>query len=48
LTRVWAIIMDEPTEGIDVWAKTEIYKIIEELAREGKAILLISSELPEI
>jgi inositol transport system ATP-binding protein len=42
------LILDEPTRGIDVGAKYEIYKIIFELAEEGKAILLISSELPEI
>ncbi len=42
------LILDEPTRGIDVGAKLEIYKIIFELAEEGKAILLISSELPEI
>ena len=42
------LILDEPTKGIDVGAKMEIYKIIEELAGKGKAILLISSELPEI
>ena len=42
------LIFDEPTKGIDVGAKIEIYKIIEDLAKRGKAILLISSELPEI
>jgi inositol transport system ATP-binding protein len=42
------LILDEPTRGIDVGSKLEIYKIIFELAEEGKAILLISSELPEI
>jgi inositol transport system ATP-binding protein len=42
------IILDEPTRGIDVGAKFEIYKIIFELAAEGKAVLLISSELPEL
>jgi inositol transport system ATP-binding protein len=42
------LILDEPTRGIDVGAKTEIYKLINELAKKGKAILLISSELPEI
>jgi inositol transport system ATP-binding protein len=42
------LILDEPTRGIDVGAKYEIYKIIFELAAEGKAILIISSELPEI
>jgi len=42
------VIFDEPTRGIDVGAKYEIYRIIRMLANEGKAILMISSELPEI
>ena len=42
------LILDEPTRGVDVGAKTEIYRIIEELKRQGKAILLISSEFAEI
>jgi ABC-type sugar transport system ATPase subunit len=42
------IIMDEPTRGIDVGAKIEIYKIINQLAASGKAIIVISSELNEI
>lgn len=42
------LMLDEPTRGIDVGAKYEIYAIINELAKEGKGILLISSELPEI
>jgi ribose transport system ATP-binding protein len=42
------IIFDEPTRGIDVGAKYEMYLIIRRLAAEGKAIILISSELPEI
>lgn len=42
------LIMDEPTRGIDVGAKREIYEIINELAGQGKAIILISSELPEV
>ncbi|MGB9809000.1 MAG: sugar ABC transporter ATP-binding protein, partial [Caldanaerobacter sp.] len=42
------IILDEPTRGVDVGAKYEIYTLIRQLAKEGKAILLISSELPEI
>lgn len=42
------IIFDEPTRGIDVGAKHEVYLLINELAAQGKAILLISSELPEI
>ncbi|HZG13748.1 MAG TPA: multiple monosaccharide ABC transporter ATP-binding protein [Candidatus Bathyarchaeia archaeon] len=42
------LILDEPTRGIDVGAKYEIYTIIHQLAAEGKGILLISSELPEL
>ncbi|MBN1623574.1 MAG: sugar ABC transporter ATP-binding protein [Clostridia bacterium] len=42
------LIFDEPTRGIDVGAKSEIYKIINDLAAKGKSIILISSELPEI
>ena len=42
------MILDEPTRGVDVGAKYEIYQIIGELAQEGKAVILISSELPEI
>ncbi len=41
-------IFDEPTRGIDVGAKIEVYNIINELVREGKAVVMISSELPEI
>jgi ribose transport system ATP-binding protein len=42
------LLFDEPTRGIDVGAKSEIYRLINELARQGKAILMISSELPEV
>ncbi len=42
------LIMDEPTRGIDVGAKREIYEIINSLVAQGKAIILISSELPEV
>ena len=42
------LIFDEPTRGIDVGAKQEIYHLLNELAAEGKSILMISSELPEI
>lgn len=41
-------ILDEPTRGIDVGAKYEIYSIIAELAKQGKSIIMISSELPEL
>jgi ribose transport system ATP-binding protein len=42
------LIFDEPTRGIDVGAKDEIYKLLAKLASEGKSIIMISSELPEI
>lgn len=42
------IILDEPTKGIDVGAKSEIYKLMEELVENGKSIIMVSSELPEI
>jgi ribose transport system ATP-binding protein len=47
-TQPKILIFDEPTRGIDVGAKVEIYKLINQLAREGVAILMVSSELPEI
>lgn len=42
------LIMDEPTRGIDIGAKSEIYKLITELVKQGKAVLMVSSELPEV
>jgi ABC-type sugar transport system ATPase subunit len=47
-TRPRVLIMDEPTRGIDVGAKAEIHRLMSGLAREGLAVLMISSELPEI
>ncbi|WP_374652858.1 sugar ABC transporter ATP-binding protein [Dongia sp.] len=47
-TKPRVLLLDEPTRGIDVGAKSQIYHIIDELARGGAAILVISSELPEI
>lgn len=48
LTEPDILILDEPTRGIDIGAKTEIYALIKQLARAGKAVLLVSSELPEL
>jgi rhamnose transport system ATP-binding protein len=47
-TRPSVIIMDEPTQGVDVGSKAEIHALMQKLAEEGLAILMISSELPEI
>jgi rhamnose transport system ATP-binding protein len=48
MTNPKILILDEPTQGIDVGAKAEIYKLIVDLARHGLAILMISSETPEL
>jgi ribose transport system ATP-binding protein len=42
------LIFDEPTRGIDVGAKSEVYRLLNDLAKQGKSIIMISSELPEI
>jgi len=47
LTNPMVLIMNDPTRGIDVGAKVEIYKVMEELCKEGIAIIMVSSELPE-
>jgi methyl-galactoside transport system ATP-binding protein len=47
-TEPMVLLLDEPTRGIDVGAKYEIYKIIEDLAQQGKCIIFISSEMPEL
>ena len=47
-TKPTLLILDEPTQGVDVGAKAEIHGIIRRLAADGLAIILISSELPEI
>jgi ABC-type sugar transport system ATPase subunit len=48
MTQSRVLILDEPTRGVDVATKVEIYQIISELAVKGMGILLISSELPEV
>ena len=48
MTKPKILLLDEPTRGIDVAAKSEIHKIISDLANEGKAIIMVSSEMPEI
>jgi ABC-type sugar transport system ATPase subunit len=46
--RCRVLLLDEPTRGVDVGAKAEIHGLIDDLARSGSAVLLISSELPEV
>ena len=48
LTDPEILILDEPTRGIDVGAKAEIHLLLSQLAQSGKAIILISSEMPEV
>ena len=47
-THASVLILDEPTKGVDAGGKVEIYRIIEDLAKSGVAIIVISSELPEV
>ncbi len=47
-TKPRVLILDEPTQGVDVGAKSEIHKIIRRLAKEGLAVIMISSDLPEV
>jgi ribose transport system ATP-binding protein len=47
-TQPKILILDEPTRGVDIGAKSEIYRIIDQLAQSGAAVLVISSELPEV
>lgn len=48
LTEPEVLILDEPTRGIDVGAKYEVYQLMYDLAKEGKAVIMISSEMPEL
>ena len=48
MTEPRVIFLDEPTRGIDVGAKVEVYELINQLTAEGKAVILVSSELPEL
>ena len=48
LTKPEVLLLDEPTRGIDVGAKYEIYQMILDLAREGKGVIMVSSEMPEL
>ena len=48
LSEIVVFLLDEPTRGIDVGAKAEIYQLVGELAQEGTGFLLVSSEMPEL
>ncbi|MCB1225015.1 MAG: sugar ABC transporter ATP-binding protein [Verrucomicrobiales bacterium] len=48
MTEPKVVLLDEPTRGIDVGAKLEIYELVNQLTEEGKAVILVSSELPEL
>ena len=48
MTHPKILLLDEPTRGIDVGAKAEIYQLINRLAKQGMAIIVVSSELPEV
>ncbi len=47
-TNVDIVIFDEPTKGVDVGAKAEIYRLMEEMIQDGKSLIVVSSELPEV
>ena len=48
MTEPQVILLDEPTRGIDVGAKVEVYQLVNHLTAKGKAVVLVSSELPEL
>jgi len=48
LTKPEVLLLDDPTRGIDVGAKYEIYKLIIDIAKEGKGVIIVSSEMPEL
>ena len=48
LTKPEVLLLDEPTRGIDVGAKYEIYQLITDLAKNGKSVIVVSSEMPEL
>ena len=48
LTSPEILMLDEPTRGIDVGAKYEIYQLIQDIAKQGKSIIMVSSEMPEL
>jgi len=48
MTQPSLVFLDEPTRGIDVGAKLEVYELINQLTEQGKAVILVSSEMPEL
>ena len=48
LTQPDVLILDEPTRGIDVGAKIEVYRVMNDLVKQGKCVIMVSSELPEV
>ncbi|MDD2706920.1 MAG: sugar ABC transporter ATP-binding protein [Verrucomicrobiae bacterium] len=48
MTEPWVILLDEPTRGVDVGAKVDVYELINRLTYDGKAVVMVSSELPEL
>jgi ribose transport system ATP-binding protein len=48
LSNAQVLIFDEPTKGVDIGAKEQIYKLMVELAKQGKSILMVSSDIPEL
>ena len=48
MTKPKVLILDEPTRGVDVGAKKEIYQLINQFKQEGMSIILVSSEMPEV
>lgn len=48
ITKPELLFVSEPTRGIDIGAKFEIYKLMTEIVKEGKAVIMVSSELPEL
>ncbi|MFN9720792.1 MAG: hypothetical protein ACK58L_19025 [Planctomycetota bacterium] len=48
LTNPWILLLDDPTRGVDIGAKAELYLLMEQLASQGMSVIVTSSELPEL